>query len=176
MAEIDLENVQAGEYVLVVDSWDEITSKPGEPYDFVTHHKGDVVDLDKAEARRLLAGDAVVSKKDYEKAKEAATATSSPISVLDAEGIANLREKLDLDEDAGQAEILEALESHLEDVTPAKPAAWWGDGDEPTTIEAIEKRIDGDKALAAAALAAEYSSSSPRTTLLDKLTAVLAAS
>lgn len=66
MSELDLSTVKAGDYELLVLSWDEITSKPGQPFDYVTHRKGDVVTLDVEQARRLLAVNAV---KPVEKSK-----------------------------------------------------------------------------------------------------------
>jgi len=45
---------KAGSYELLAHSWQEILSKPGEPFDFVMHHQGDTVELNKADARRFL--------------------------------------------------------------------------------------------------------------------------
>lgn len=50
----------AGRYELVAIVWDELTSKPGRPDIFVRHRQGDIVQLDAAEATRLLAAGAVV--------------------------------------------------------------------------------------------------------------------
>ena len=51
----DVNEIKAGEYELLADSWDETTSKPGEPYTFVRHYKGDTVQLSEEEARRLVS-------------------------------------------------------------------------------------------------------------------------
>lgn len=55
----DLSQVKAGEYELVAHSWDQPTSKPGEPYDFIAHRKGAKVTLNIEEARRLVSAGAV---------------------------------------------------------------------------------------------------------------------
>ena len=60
MSDVDLSSIKAGEYELVALRWDEITSKPGEPFDFVRHRKGDKVTLDVEQARRLVVAGAVV--------------------------------------------------------------------------------------------------------------------
>jgi hypothetical protein len=67
-----IEQIKAGKYELVALSWDEPTSKPGEPYDFKRHVKGDVVNLNVEEARRLYATGAVVLPGEREAAAAAA--------------------------------------------------------------------------------------------------------
>lgn len=62
-----LNDVKAGKYQLVAVSWDEIKSKPGEPLDFTRHHRGDVVDLNVEDAKRLVAAGAVVKPGSLEK-------------------------------------------------------------------------------------------------------------
>ncbi len=47
-------------YELKADVFHETTSKPGEPFTFKTHHKGDTIQLDAEQAERLIAADAVV--------------------------------------------------------------------------------------------------------------------
>jgi hypothetical protein len=56
----ELDEVKAGKYELVAVSWDEITSKPGEPLVFTRHRQGDVIDLNVEDARRLVTAGAVV--------------------------------------------------------------------------------------------------------------------
>lgn len=58
----------AGRYELVSLFWEEPISKPGEPYNFVRHVRGDLVDLDDENARRLLAAGAVVEPGSRERA------------------------------------------------------------------------------------------------------------
>lgn len=60
MSDVDLNDIKAGDYELVALRWDEITSKPGEPLDFVRHHRGDTVTLSVEDARRLVVAGAVV--------------------------------------------------------------------------------------------------------------------
>lgn len=54
-----LNDVKAGEYELVAQQWRQVTSKPGEPYDYVQHRRGAIVTLDVADARRLVKAGAV---------------------------------------------------------------------------------------------------------------------
>lgn len=51
--------MKAGKYELLVLHWEQILSKPGQPFDFVRHHRGDVVDLNIEDARRLVKAGAV---------------------------------------------------------------------------------------------------------------------
>lgn len=66
----DLSQVKAGKYELVALRWDEPKSKPGEPFDFVRHHQGDVLDLNVENARRLVAAGAVVTPGEKQRAEE----------------------------------------------------------------------------------------------------------
>lgn len=74
MADIDINDIAAGEYELVAELWDERTSKPNEPFDFVRHRKGDIVTLDGPEAKRLYKAGAVVRPGEREAALAAAQA------------------------------------------------------------------------------------------------------
>lgn len=62
----DLNKVKAGKYELVALRWDQITSKPGAPLDFVRHRRGDKVDLNVEDARRLVRAGAVKVSGDEE--------------------------------------------------------------------------------------------------------------
>ncbi len=53
------EEAKAGAYELLDLTWDEITSKPGEPLTFVRHRQGEIVDLNEEDARRLLGAGSV---------------------------------------------------------------------------------------------------------------------
>ena len=64
----DLNDIKAGEYELVAELFDQALSKPGEPFRYKRHRKGDLVTLDAAEARRLYAAGAVVVPGDRERA------------------------------------------------------------------------------------------------------------
>lgn len=64
----DVNDVTAGVYELVAVQWDEITSKPGEPFDYKRHRRGDRVTLDVAEAKRLWLAGAIVEPGAVERA------------------------------------------------------------------------------------------------------------
>jgi hypothetical protein len=61
--------IKAGKYELVALSWDEPTSKPGEPFAYKRHVRGDVITLDVEQARRLVLAGAVVKPGEREKAR-----------------------------------------------------------------------------------------------------------
>lgn len=63
------DEIKAGKYELVALSWDETTSKPGEPFAYKRHVQGDVVTLDVEQARRLVTAGAVVKPGEREKAR-----------------------------------------------------------------------------------------------------------
>ena len=60
MRKADLNSVEAGEYEIVAPYWDEIKSKPGQPFDYVRHRRGATVNLNVEQARRLVYAGAVV--------------------------------------------------------------------------------------------------------------------
>lgn len=62
------ENPKAGTYELLATIWDETTSKPGEPYTFVRHYKGELVDLDGEKAERFMRTGAVCVPGEREQA------------------------------------------------------------------------------------------------------------
>lgn len=64
----DINEITAGKYELVAELWDETTSKPGQPFDFKRHRKGDVIDLNVEDAKRLYAAGAVVRPGEREQA------------------------------------------------------------------------------------------------------------
>lgn len=69
------DEVKAGRYELVASLWEEPISKPGDPYQSKRHVKGDMVNLNVEEARRLLAAGAVVKPGELQRARvEAAKA------------------------------------------------------------------------------------------------------
>lgn len=63
------EDVKAGTYELVALQWDQQTSKPGEPFDFTRHRRGDKVTLDADDARRLVRAGAVTKPGERQKAE-----------------------------------------------------------------------------------------------------------
>jgi hypothetical protein len=65
----EINDIKAGEYELLVDSWDEPTNKPNEPFTFVRHYKGETVTLNEEEARRLVLAGAAGEPGAREKAQ-----------------------------------------------------------------------------------------------------------
>ena len=52
--------MSAGKYEVTAHFWEQITSKPGQPLDYIRHRKGAVVELDDAaEIRRLVDAGAI---------------------------------------------------------------------------------------------------------------------
>jgi hypothetical protein len=72
----NIDDITAGEYELVALQWDQQTSKPREPFDFVRHRQGDRVTLNVEDARRLYAAGAVVKPGEREAAAAAAAAAA----------------------------------------------------------------------------------------------------
>jgi 2-keto-3-deoxy-6-phosphogluconate aldolase len=89
---LDLSLVEAGEYELVVQSWDELVRmtpvldeqgfKVREVPEFRRHVKGDLVTLDVAEARRLLSAGAVLRPEDARRVRERAAERERARQVL----------------------------------------------------------------------------------------------
>lgn len=65
---MSVNDIKTGRYELVAELWDEPKSKPGEPFDFVRHRRGDLVDLDVETARRLVTAGAAVTPGERERA------------------------------------------------------------------------------------------------------------
>lgn len=91
MSKPDLSKVAAGEYELIALSWDEVKSKPGQPFDYVTHRKGDKVNLNIEQARRLVSAGAVkpVKKRASSQASQQSAvppAGGDGVAVVDADG------------------------------------------------------------------------------------------
>lgn len=55
----DINEIKAGKYILTALHWEQILSKPGQPFDFVRHYAGEEVDLNVEDAKRLYAAGAV---------------------------------------------------------------------------------------------------------------------
>lgn len=66
---MDLNDIKAGKYQLVSQRWDQITSKPGEPLDYIRHRRGDVIELNSEDAKRLVAAGAVVKPGQLEQSR-----------------------------------------------------------------------------------------------------------
>lgn len=67
-----VDGTNAGIYEVSALFWDEITSKPSEPFEFKRHKRGDKVRLNEEDARRLFRAGAVVVPGEAEKAAAAA--------------------------------------------------------------------------------------------------------
>jgi hypothetical protein len=91
----DVNEIKAGEYELVADHWDQTVSKPGEPWDFVRHYKGETVTLTVQDARRLVSAGAVAEKGARERARLAVARAQylAALSALPEE----LRSQVDVD-------------------------------------------------------------------------------
>lgn len=154
---MDLNDVKAGKYQLVAARWDQITSKPGEPLDYIRHRKGAIVDLNAEDAKRLVAAGAVVKPGQLEKDK--------------AEQAKALAERAAAEYQA----ILAGLPDDVRaEVAPSTVSATGGDK-EPTAKE-IADSVGDDPAKAKAALEAEQArGDDARSTLVKKLEAVIAA-
>ncbi|XBB66859.1 hypothetical protein ABFU82_22545 [Nocardioides sp. WV_118_6] len=143
----DLNDVKAGEYELVAQQWRQVTSKPGEPYDYVQHRRGAIVTLDVADARRLVKAGAVKPVK--------APKASGGRSAGDGGGQEN--------PGGGQEN------------PGANPGGGQGGSDEkPTGVKEILAEVGEDAEKAQAFLKAEQATDSPRSTLVKALEAIIA--
>lgn len=93
--------MKAGKYELLAVRWDQVLSKPGEPFNFTRYRKGDVVDLDVEDARRLVKAGAVtpVSETDGDDGSDADTAPAKSASKADWEAYARAEGATDADLD-----------------------------------------------------------------------------
>lgn len=135
---MDLNDVKAGKYQLVAVRWDQITSKPGEPLDYVRHRRGAIVDLTAEDAKRLVAAGAVVKpgqleKDAAEKARAAAERAAQEYQAI----LAGLPEDV-------RSEVAPETVSQTADGEP-----------KPGTAEAILAEVGDDVDKAKAALEAE---------------------
>ena len=64
---MDINDIEAGEYQLIEQRWDEPTSEPGQPFTFRRHRKGDRLTLSEADARRLVVAGAAVRPGEMER-------------------------------------------------------------------------------------------------------------
>lgn len=160
---MDLNDVTAGKYQLVSPRWDQITSKPGEPLDYIRHRRGDIVELNAEDAKRLVAAGAVVKPGALEKAK--------------AEQARELAERAAADYRAILAGLPEDVRSEVAPETvPQTPQG--GDGSDTgggDRVEDVLASVGNDADKAQAALDAEKAKDKPRSTLIAKLEDIVAA-
>lgn len=152
---MDLNDVKAGKYQLVAVRWDQITSKPGQPLDYVRYRRGDIVDLTAEDAKRLVAAGAVVKPGELEKTK------AEQAKALAERAAAEYRAIL-----AGLPEDVRA-EIAPEAVVRSEPT--------PGSADAIVAEVGDDIEKAKAALAAETGDGGKnRSGLVKKLEAIIA--
>lgn len=167
---MDLNDVKAGKYQLVALRWDQITSEPGKPLEYIRHRRGDIVDLNASDARRLVKAGAVVKPGQLERDK--------------AEQARELAERAAADYQAILAGLPEDVRAEVAPGTVPQtpgtgaPAGTGGSGDEkPATaasIDSITAYVGADKDRATEYLTAEQAKGeSARGTLVKKLQAVL---
>jgi hypothetical protein len=66
------------EYELLADSFNETTSKPGEPFTFKAYRKGDKIKLDETRAAELIEAGAVAAPSSSRKAAKPGAQTEAP--------------------------------------------------------------------------------------------------
>jgi hypothetical protein len=150
----EINEVKAGKYQLVALSWDHITSKPTEPLDFTRYHRGDVVDLNVEDAKRLVAAGAVVKPGQLEKT-----------AVEQAKAIAEQAQR------AYEAALAGLPEEVRAEIAPGTVPAT-GELDITASGDKVLEWVGDDRARAAQALAAEQATDKPRSTLVPKLEAL----
>ena len=153
----DLNDVKAGKYQLVAVRWDQITSKPGEPLDYVRHRKGAIVDLNAEDAKRLVAAGAVVRPGQLEKTKAEQARAQAERAAAEYQAIL-----------AGLPEDVRA------EIAPATVAA--AGGASVPKIEDVMSEVGEDAAKAQTALETEQArGDDARPRLVAKLEAVITA-
>lgn len=152
---MDLNDVKAGKYQLVAPRWDQITSKPGEPLEFIRHRRGAIVELNTEDAKRLVGAGAVVKPGQLEKTK--------------AEQARAIAERAAAEYQAILAGLPEDVRADVAPTTVAKD-----EGPKPGSIEAILAEVGDDADKATAALEAEVGEGGKnRAGLVKKLQGVI---
>ncbi|GAA5154774.1 hypothetical protein GCM10023340_38860 [Nocardioides marinquilinus] len=166
----ELNEVKAGKYQLVALSWDHITSKPGEPLDFTRYRRGDVVELNVEDAKRLVAAGAVVAPGALERsALEHAKAVAEQAQRAYEAALAGMPEDV-------RAEVAPGTVPHVPDVDPAGSAGQGGQGggdERPVSdkIEDVLRWVGDDQDRARMALDGERSTKGEKAR--ERLTAAL---
>lgn len=159
---MDLNDVKAGKYQLVARRWDQITSKPGEPLDYVRHRRGDIVDLNAEDARRLVSAGAVVKPGELEKSE--------------ADRARAAAERARREYEAALAALPDEVRAEVAPATqPPAPATQYTEGADPADfkIEQVTAYVGDDPARAADVLAREQAhGDDARSTLVKKLEAI----
>ena len=163
----NIDETKAGEYELVAVQWDEPTSKPGEPFTFIRHRRGDTVTLNEEEASRLVRAGAVV--KPGEREKVAAQFAKAQFAAALAALPDDLRAEL---LGQGAAPVVDPAgfdQPNVDGVTAPAP----GQIDLSLSVADIMAAVGTDAALAAQALEQEQAADQPRSTLVSRLQAVV---
>ncbi len=81
---MDIDQIQAGEYELVAELFDQRTSPLDKPFDFKRYRRGDTVTLDVEEARRLYAAGAIqpVGQRQLQAAEQARLAYAAALALV----------------------------------------------------------------------------------------------
>jgi hypothetical protein len=156
----ELNEIKAGKYQLVARSWDHITSKPNEPLDFTRYRRGDVVDLNVEDAKRLVAAGAVVKPGQLEKsAVEQARAIAEQAQRAYEAALAGLPEDVRAEIAPGTVPVTDSSSDKPESDKVKDVLTWVGEdparaasalederadkGDEarPSLVEALEKLL-----------------------------------
>ena len=151
---MDLNDVKAGKYQLVAVRWDQITSKPGEPLDYVRFRKGDIVDLNVEDAKRLVAAGAVVKPGQIEKdrvelaraaAERAQADLNALLSGLPDDVRAEIAPETVSQEPTGPGKVADIKKDVGEDIDKAKAALAveqeLGDDARPSLVKHLEDLI-----------------------------------
>jgi hypothetical protein len=154
---MNLNDVKAGKYQLVAVRWDKITSKPGEPLDYERYRRGDLVDLNVEDAKRLVAAGAVVKPGQLERTA--------------AEQAKAIAERAAADYQAVLAGLPEDVRKEVApDTVSAEP-----EPPKPPKVADVLKDVGDDAEKAKAALAAEQAlGEGARSTLVTGLEAIIA--
>lgn len=150
----DLNEIKAGKYQLVAKSWEHITSKPSEPLDFTRYRRGDVVDLNVEDAKRLFAAGAVVKPGQLEKAaveraraefEQAQTQLHALLSGLPEDVRAEVAPETVSQEPSGPGKVADIKKDVGDDIEKAKVALnteqELGDDARPTLVKHLEDLI-----------------------------------
>lgn len=159
---MDLNDIRPGTYLLTAKLWDEITSRPGQPFDFTRHRRGDIVDLNIEDARRLVVAEAVIPY-DPNAPSHVVNADGSisevipedPAAtgmVLTQEHLEVLSQQLGIPADATSEDIVLAVQQLQQDVAAANQA---NDRPKSDRIGDILEWVGSDKSRAATALEGE---------------------
>lgn len=171
---MNLNDVKAGKYQLVAVRWDQITSKPGEPLDYIRHRRGAIVDLTAEDAKRLVAAGAVVKPGQLEKTKaEQARALAERAAAEYQAILAGLPEDVRAEIAPRAAPSPGTATGKTEGSGSGDQSSAQSEGPKPGTAEYILNEVGNNPALAQVALDEENAQDKPRKGLVTKLTVII---